>query len=188
MVSFAVYEPEATGERLPVTVRPALADDVEAMTDIGLRAGRPVRPDAYLRALDDERRCVLVATADLAGIESQVVGWAQTSHRTVVTDPAPAGHYLAGVTVDPRLRRRGVATALTRARLEWVAGRAMEAFFVVNARNLASIALHRPWRFAEVARGPRLAGVTFEGGVGLLLRAPLAPPGTGTGGGRGAVR
>jgi len=117
-----------------------------------------------------------------------VVGWAQTSHRTVVTDPAPAGHYLAGVTVDPRLRRRGVATALTRARLEWVAGRAMEAFFVVNARNLASIALHRPWRFAEVARGPRLAGVTFEGGVGLLLRAPLAPPGAGTGGGRGAVR
>lgn len=205
MVSFAVYEPEAGGEHLPVVVRPAVASDVDAVVAVGLRSGREVRPDAYRRALDDPERCVLVATADLAALDPdddtrrdarrdapqdpprvpapaarQVVGWGQTSHHTAATDPAPTGHYLAGVTVDPGVRRRGIGTALTQARLDWVAGRAEEVFFVVNARNLASIALHRPWRFEEVARGPRLAGVTFEGGVGLLLRAPLASPGAGT--------
>ncbi|MFD6176593.1 MULTISPECIES: GNAT family N-acetyltransferase [unclassified Isoptericola] len=191
-MSFAAYEPDGGGERVPLTVRPAVESDVEAMAAVGLRASRAVRPDAYRRAVGDQDRCVLVATIapdlapDLArdlGLDVEpgpgggaVVGWGQTSLRTAVTDPAPAGHYLGGVTVDPRLRRRGVATALTQARIDWVAVRAPEVFFVVNSRNLASIALHRPWHFVEVARGPRLAGVTFEGGLGLLLRAPLARP------------
>jgi ribosomal protein S18 acetylase RimI-like enzyme len=158
-------------------VRPAVPDDVGALVDIQRRAGRDAHPESYRRAVGDPGRCVLVAlpagpagTADATGA---VVGWAQTYHHDEATDPAPVGHYLGGVTVDPRRRRRGVAAALTAARMAWIGERAAEAYYVVNARNRASIALHEPWGFVEVARGPRLSGITFDGGVGVLLRATV---------------
>jgi hypothetical protein len=47
----------------------------------------------------------------------------------------------------------------------------VHAWFVVNARNRASIALHERWHFDEVARGGRFPSTTFTGGVGILLRA-----------------
>ncbi|MCO4262536.1 GNAT family N-acetyltransferase [Pseudarthrobacter sp. MDT3-26] len=90
--------------------------------------------------------------------------------------PAPSGHYLAGVTVLPAWRRRGVGAALTEARLRWVWARASEAWYVVNADNLVSIELHRRWNFTEMARGPRFHTTTFTGGLSLLMCA--AAPGT----------
>jgi L-amino acid N-acyltransferase YncA len=68
-------------------------------------------------------------------------------------------------------RRQGVAAALTEARLLWIWERADSAWYVVNSRNQASLALHQPWGFEEVARGPGFHTVTFDGGEGLLLRA-----------------
>jgi ribosomal protein S18 acetylase RimI-like enzyme len=152
-------------------------DDVGALVEIQHRAGRSAHPESYRRAIGDPGRCVLVAVPTRVGDgPGTVVGWAQTYHQDEATDPAPVGHYLGGVTVDPRWRRRGVAAALTGARMAWIGERAAAAHYVVNARNRASIALHEPWGFAEVARGPRLSGITFDGGVGVLLRAATRPP------------
>ena len=85
--------------------------------------------------------------------------------------PALSGHYLGGVTVRPDFRRLGVASELTGARMAWIWERADHAWYVVNALNEASLALHRRWGFREVARGPGFHTVTFDGGEGVLLQA-----------------
>jgi RimJ/RimL family protein N-acetyltransferase len=86
-----------------------------------------------------------------------------------------AGWYLLGVIVAPDFRRRGVATELTRLRLEWVGRRASEAFYFANSLNLASIDLHRKLGFVEVQRPFAFPGTSFGGGgVGVLFRASLS--------------
>jgi len=88
-------------------------------------------------------------------------------------DSAPSGYYLAGVFVRPEQRARGIATALTRARLDWIRERAPEAWYFANARNTASIALHRRFGFEEVSREFSFPGLTFGGGEGILFRLSL---------------
>jgi hypothetical protein len=63
---------------------------------------------------------------------------------------------------------------LTLARLDWIAGRHDQAFYFTNARNVASIELHREFGFAEVTRDFTFPGASFEGGIGVLFRAALA--------------
>lgn len=172
MPGYAAYEPHAPGRgRLAVAVRAATPDDLDAVGRLQERAGRAGQLDPA--ALGDPDRLVVVAT-DARGA---LVGWAQAHLRSAaatVADPALAGVYLGGITVDPPHRRRGVGTALTDARVRWAAGRADAVLFVVNPANRASLDLHRRWGFVEVARGPLLAGVTFDGGTGVLLRAATA--------------
>jgi len=91
-------------------------------------------------------------------------------------DAAPRGYYLTGVFVRDDCRRRGVAAALTQARLDWISARADEAWFFANARNTASIELHRPFGFEEVTRRFSFPGVTFGGGEGILFRLSLRRP------------
>lgn len=58
--------------------------------------------------------------------------------------------------------------------MRWVAARPDHegaVYYVVNPANRASIALHERWGFREVMRADRLAGVTFTGDVGILMRA-----------------
>ena len=86
---------------------------------------------------------------------------------------APGGYYLTGVFVRDGERRRGAGTALTQARLDWIAGRAPEAWFFTNARNSASIELHRRFGFEEISRTFSFPGLTFDGGEGILYRARL---------------
>jgi len=177
MTAYATYDPDAAG-RPPaaVSLRPATRGDVSEILRIEVAAGRAPAAvgsaEGYRRAIADPQRCVLVAeTTETAETgRAVVVGWAKTHLHVEVVDPAPPGHYLAGITVDPRWRRRGIGAALTDARLQWIAARADEAFYIVNAHNLASIALHERGGFEEVLRAPRLLGVEFTGGVGLLMR------------------
>jgi len=119
-------------------------------------------------AIADPDRLVVVALAGGA-----VVGYAKTHRYPDADGPAPAGHYLGGIAVAPDARRLGAATLLTQARLDWIRGRTDTAFYFTNARNAASLALHARWGFVEVARGAAFRGVTFEGGTGILLSAPL---------------
>ncbi|MBD3942439.1 GNAT family N-acetyltransferase [Microbacterium sp. NEAU-LLC] len=158
-------------------MRPATKGDVEAILRIEVVSGRAAgsvgSAEGYRRAIADPRRCVVVAETTEAD-RRFVIGWAKTHHHVEAVDPAPPGHYLGGITVDPSWRRRGVAAALTDARLQWIAARAATALYVVNVQNRASIDLHRRWGFTEVLRAPRLMGVEFDGGVGLLMRADLA--------------
>lgn len=174
MPGFADFRPGEKHRPARVAVRPAVLGDVDAMQEIQRRAGRPAHPDAYRRAVENPDCCVLVAECSPQTGDPITVGWAQTYLHAAVVDAAPTGHYLGGVTVDPSWRRRGVALALTEARVQRIADRADEVFYVVNPRNLASIELHRRWCFEEVMRSSRLTGVEFSGGVGILMRASLA--------------
>lgn len=177
MSAFAAYAPDAGGHPpAAITLRPATKGDVEGILRLEVVSGRAAgsvgSAEGYRRAIADPDRCVLIAeTTDAPS--STVVGWAKTHHHVEAVDPAPPGHYLGGITVDPAWRRRGIGAALTDARLQWMSARTGEAFYVVNLHNRASIDLHRRWGFTEVLRGPRLMGVEFDGGVGLLLRADL---------------
>lgn len=88
-------------------------------------------------------------------------------------DTAPRGYYLTGVFVRPDQRRGGTGAALTQARLDWISGRADDAWFFANARNTTSIELHRRFGFEEVTRRFSFPGLTFDGGEGILFRSRL---------------
>jgi aminoglycoside 6'-N-acetyltransferase I len=151
---------------LAVEIRPAVLGDVPRILELQERAGRAV-PEfgAMVRALADEQRLTVAAWTD--GV---MTGWGKTHYWAGADAPAPAGHYLGGVTVDPSFRRRGIGTALTQARLDWIWQRAGDAWYVVNVDNRASIDLHSRWGFVEVARAARFHTTEFAGGVGLLMR------------------
>jgi ribosomal protein S18 acetylase RimI-like enzyme len=64
----------------------------------------------------------------------------------------PAGYYLGGVLVHPAWRGRGIATALTMARLRWAFTRTDRVFYVTGADNTASLHLHTGLGFQEIKR------------------------------------
>jgi ribosomal protein S18 acetylase RimI-like enzyme len=88
-------------------------------------------------------------------------------------DTAPRGYYLTGVFVVPDQRRSGIGAALTQARIDWISRRATEAWFFANARNTASIELHRRLGFEEVSRRFSFPGLTFDHGEGILFRLQI---------------
>ncbi|WP_277208625.1 GNAT family N-acetyltransferase [Isoptericola croceus] len=173
MAVFAAFDPHRHGAPAPVTVRPATVDDLPAVERVQDAAGQALLLDGIRAAILDSGRLVIVAEADGAEAGRVVVGWAKTHLYPRPDGVAPAGHYLGGVTVHPAWRRRGVATALTEVRMAWIGTGTNRAFYVVNAGNAASIALHKRWGFREVARGPSFHSVTFTGGAGLLMAADL---------------
>lgn len=173
---FADFDPAGRRAPLDFAVTRAALRDIPAILRIQASAGRDANEAQLQRAIPASNGRVLVAR--LAGAPpangdaaTTIIGWSQSNYLATVLDAAPEGHYLAGVTVAPGWRRRGVAHELTARRLAWIAARADEAFFVVNPLNRASIALHQHWGFREVLRAPQLAGVTFTGGTGVLMRA-----------------
>ncbi len=160
-------------------IREATALDLEACVALA-RLADPGRTAAeWRRALRDDveyaERLLLVADED-----GELVGYGRARLLEPGTDApadaAPAGYYLSGVVVAPGRRRGGIGSALTRARLDWIGGRADDAWFFTNARNTASIGLHRRFGFEEVGRDFSVAGVVFEGGEGILFRLRLRPP------------
>jgi ribosomal protein S18 acetylase RimI-like enzyme len=152
---------------LAVTVRHATESDIPGIASIQSHAGRSRREaGALLPAIHDPGRLVVVASVD-----GRLVGWGKTHYWDHDDGPALAGHYLGGVTVAPSWRRRGFGAVLTHARMQWMWQRASEAWYVVNAGNSTSVALHRRWGFVEVARRPAFHTTAFRGGAGLLMRA-----------------
>ncbi|MFH5878925.1 GNAT family N-acetyltransferase [Arthrobacter sp. NA-172] len=148
------------------------------------KAGRTI-PEArtLAAAIGDDTRLVVVAVVRRAVAvrsdgEEDVLGWGKTHFWDYADGSAPSGHYLGGLSVRPDWRRHGIGTILTQARLDWIWRRASEAWYVVDASNLASIDLHRGWGFREVARAPSFHTTKFDGGEGALMRAPR--PGTAT--------
>lgn len=80
--------------------------------------------------------------------------------------------FIAGLTVILEVRRQGIAARLLNQVLRDAAARAPgeSIFSVINARNRASIDLHRKLGFVEVGRSPSYSGIEFTGGEGVLLR------------------
>ena len=168
---FADYTPASPTPRsgLSFHVRNATDLDFDGIITVQADAARPPFEKGLLSdILQDTNRVILVA---LQG--ETVVGWAKTHYWPRDAGPAPAGHYLGGVTVTPRHRRQGVADELTACRLEWIHSRAANVWYFVNASNLASIDLHKRWGFEEVARGSRFHGIEFTDGTGILLHAVI---------------
>ena len=184
---FEEFAPSGAHERdrgpAPRTlVRAATAEDAEAIGRISAeREG--AKPESHIaavrRSLEDEslHDSSLVLVAELDG---QIVGFGKVhylgSKGASDTDGLPEGWYLTGVVVRPDLRRRGIGSRLTSARMRWVAERSSRVYYFANARNRVSIALHDSCGFVEIARAARFGDVTFVGGEGILFKAELEGP------------
>ncbi|HEX8904291.1 MAG TPA: GNAT family N-acetyltransferase [Longimicrobiaceae bacterium] len=162
-----------------MSVRPAEPDDVEALARIA--AAREGQEIAEARETIARRLAEAAAGNGLllvAVCGGEAVGYGGASLFSPPADAptgcAPPGWYLSGVVVAPEWRRRGIGDRLTRERLEWIARRAGAAFYVANARNRASIALHARLGFAEVTRDFWFPNVAFTGGEGILFRVELS--------------
>lgn len=156
-------------EHTSVIVREATPRDVAPCVALAAKAsGRGVR-EWRARLRDDLERADRLLLVAEAGRD--LVGYGRARRfdpgRDAASDVAPAGHYLLGLFVEPELRRRGIARALTEMRLAWIQRRAASAWFFTNAQNTASIELHRAFGFVEVTRAFSFPRVTFEAPTSL---------------------
>jgi ribosomal protein S18 acetylase RimI-like enzyme len=173
-MDFAEHSPRPSERpRAEVTVRPAVPGDVPAYA--ALLAAYDGRSDGLHRERLRQRLrsgvgAVLVAEVDRAFAGAGRVAWLEPEGER----PPPPGYYLVGLIVDRGHRRAGVGEALTRARLAWTLERAEAVWYFANAANGASLDLHARLGFVEVTRDFEVAGVTFDGGEGVLARATAA--------------
>ena len=182
MSKFARYErarpkmsdsskPEALVRRAEIRDCKALAEiktEREGSGDIGAQR------DWFESLLSRPSELVLVGE-----VSREVVAYGRVVHHQGSVG-CPAGWYLVGLVVSPPHRRRGIGRFLTEERLEWIAGRAPEAFYFANERNAPTIDLHGTLGFVEMTRDFTFPGVQFEGGGGILFHVDLR---TGPGGG-----
>lgn len=183
MSKFAVWEPRKKENRKPgasggIEVRVSVESDIPVLAAIArAREGGDLKrwEEAFGRFHDQTRTgeaLLLVAVRD-----GTPIGYGRaarfTPSATAPANAAPEGWYLTGVIVRPEFRERGAASALTRARLDWIARRASSAYYFANAQNRVSIELHRRLGFEEVTRDFTYPEVTFEGGEGILFRCDL---------------
>lgn len=147
---------------MPVQIREASLDDLGQVTAICDASGRTRWTSEMIAARSD--RVVLVAVT-----QDEVVGVAKTHLHPNPDGNAPAGHYLGGVEVAPGFRRRGIGSALTQARLEWIWSRDSTAYYFTNEHNNASIRMHEALNFWPVARFSEIRGVTADNGRSDLI-------------------
>jgi ribosomal protein S18 acetylase RimI-like enzyme len=157
-------------------IRDAAIGDVEACVSLAVLAA-PERSAtdwcaSLLRDIQTPERQLVVADRD-----GEIVAYGRSRLFAPDTDAppntAPRGYYLTGLFVRADQRRTGIGAALTHERLDWIAERAPIAWFFSNARNTASIELHRQFGFEEVTRKFFFPGLAFEGGEGILFCARL---------------
>jgi ribosomal protein S18 acetylase RimI-like enzyme len=135
-----------------VRIGPLTQADVAAAVELAVRVLR-VKPgdrgEQFAADIAGESRQMFVAKAN-----GQIVGYGRVIE--LAADEAgprtPAGCYLSGVVVDPAWRGRGIATALTRARLRWAFTHTDTVRYVTGADNPASLRLHAALGFQEVKR------------------------------------
>jgi len=139
--------PEAT-----IRIESLTKADVAAAVELAVRVLR-VKPgdrgEQFTADITDERRQMFTAKAN-----NQVVAYGRVLELAAAEagGRTPAGCYLSGVLVEPAWRGRGIATALTRARLRWACGWTDTVFYVTGADNTASLHLHAVLGFQEIMR------------------------------------
>jgi ribosomal protein S18 acetylase RimI-like enzyme len=160
----------------PYAIREGRHVDIERCVALALLAA-PDRSatdwhDSLVRDIDCPEQHLVVAE-----IVGAIIGYGRARlfepDAEAPADTAPRGYYLTGVFVASDQRRLGIGAALTRGRLDWISERAADAWFFANARNAASIELHRRFGFEEVSRRFSFPGLTFDGGEGILFRLRL---------------
>ena len=126
--------------------------DVASAVELATRVLR-VKPgdlgEQFASDITDDSRQMFVAKAN-----GRVIAYGRVAQMAAdeAAPGTPAGCYLSGVLVEPAWRGRGIATALTRARLRWAFARSDEAFYVTGADNIASLHLHAALGFQEMKR------------------------------------
>lgn len=171
MTDFARYQPRRSSfaERATPTLRRATPTDAS-----GLAGVMAVRGGLAADRLGQARRLInKLPILWLAEVEAWPVGWGGAQPFEIHADEEPRW-LVAGLTVVPELRRRGIAAKLLARVVAEVATIAPgePVFSVVNAQNLASVDLHLRLGFVEVERAATLARIQFTGGEGVLLRHP----------------
>ncbi len=179
MSLFAEYEPAAQGRPVAaraLAIRKACVRDLPRLAQLSQQRHGGQEQDhlrgwrTALEEADNEE----LALALVAVLHDELVAFGRARHVDPRDDSAyrtvPAGWYLTGVIVDPAHRRRGIAHALTRARLDWIVERAGCAYYFASAQNRPTLDLHEGLGFVELTRDFSFSGVTFTGGVGILFR------------------
>lgn len=166
---FAVFEPDAHGNDLDATVRPATVADLDACAalaqdrqggDLGVRQARL----AADLTEPDQLTVVAVSAGSLAGFATA----GRLSFDPQASRNLADGWYLSGVVVHPAHRRRGLGRRLAQVRLDWLDQRTDQVWYFASAANLASLELHCGLGFEEVTRDFVVPKVSFTGGVGVL--------------------
>lgn len=146
--------PRPTGTTLegPVRIEPLGIGDVSSAVELVtgvLRVKAGDRGEQFVADINDDSCHMFVAKAN-----GTVIAYGRVAEMAAgeAGPKAPPGYYLTGVLVEPAWRGRGIATALTRARLGWVFARTEEAFFVAGMDNTASLRLHAALGFQEMMR------------------------------------
>jgi ribosomal protein S18 acetylase RimI-like enzyme len=159
-------------DAMPATIRRACAADIDAIAARqGGRSGQdPARlGDRIAAELSDSTRRLWVAV-----VSGAVVGYARLTRHDAdqaVPDAARSGLYLGGVVFDPLLRRQGIGEPLTRTRMCAAFAEERGVWYIANAGNHASIAMHSALGFREITGRFEFPGVRFTGGVGILFQA-----------------
>ena len=145
----------------PVVYRAAVAADAEALADLWIARVGGDRDEAVERSARVIAGAGPVAALIAADLGGTLVGYGRVLRFDRPGD-APestvdAGFYLLGLGVREDLRRRGIATELTRRRLEWMKERGIaRALYFADDDNFVSIRLHAKFGFQRVR-----PGVTF---------------------------
>lgn len=135
-----------------VQIEPLTKTDVAPTAELAARVLR-VKPgdrgEQFAADITGQHRQMFVAKAS-----GQVVAYGRILQLAAeeAGPGTPAGYYLSGVLVDPAWRGRGIATALTVARLRWAFTRTDTVFYVTGADNTASLHLHAALGFQEIKR------------------------------------
>jgi aminoglycoside 6'-N-acetyltransferase I len=148
-----------------VQIEPLTRADVEPAVGLAVRVlgvAPGDRAEQFAADVAGERRQMFVAKAD-----GQLVAYGRILELAAeeAGPGTPAGYYLGGVLVDPVWRGRGIATALTRARLRWAFARTSTVFYVTGTDNAASLHLHAALGFEEIRR---FASERSAAGVAVL--------------------
>ena len=148
-----------------------VASAVELVTRV-LRVNPGDRGEQFASDITADLRQMFVAKAN-----GQVIAYGRVAELAAdeAGSGAPAGCYLSGVLVEPTWRGRGIATALTQARLRWVFARTDEAFYVTGADNIASLHLHAALGFQEMKRFGSDRSVAGVDVLSRLARAAAHP-------------
>lgn len=171
MARFAQYRPDVRGTKdRSVSVRVARPEDAAAIAAVD--ATRQPRPEHHLDSVV-ARLARTDALTVVAEADGEVVGTSAVMVWAAHAD-SPEGWYVSGITVVPAWRRRLVADRMLALELKHLDRERHQAWSVVNLTNRASLALHERHGFTEVARAASFAGITFTGGMGVLLSRPAA--------------
>jgi aminoglycoside 6'-N-acetyltransferase I len=156
-------------------IEPLAKADVASAVELAVRVLRVEpgdRGEQFAADITGQRRQMFVAK-----VGGRVVGYGRVLELEAgeAGPGTPAGYYLSGVLVEPAWRGRGLAAALTRARLRWALAQTGTVFYVTGADNAASLHLHAALGFREVKRFASERSAAGLDVLSQLARATASP-------------